>query len=189
MVSALAIGAACGSARDRTATAIADQLSRELGVPTVVSCDRDRCVATTAIGLRIPITLTGDAAGTWHTAPLFEPAPIAAEVHARLQALGVDQPVDCGPLRLADDAPIRCQLGAGGLALATIADDGTVEIELALTAAIANARTVDYDPTDLEARSLALDTDEAEGADPADDDERDDGADAGVTPPLRGPGG
>lgn len=191
-LAAMLVAAACGHG-DRTADQIRAALARELGEPVrTVRCHRDRCEAVTAAGLTVPITLTAGAPRTWTTAPLIDPRPVAAEVQAALASVGAAQAVDCGGLRLADEgaARIECALGGGGAAFATVGVDGAVDVELALTAAVAAARRDPVDPATLEQASRALDTDEAEGSeDEADDADAGVGDDGGVDAILPGPGG
>lgn len=184
---ALIVAAACGRSEDRVAAAIRRDLGRDLGVPVrEVRCHGARCEAVTADGLRIAVALTD--AG-WETVDLLDPRPIAAEVHAALASVGADQAVDCGPPRLATPGGDRvtCALGGGGAAFVDVAADGGLEVELALTAAIAEVRQAPGDPAALERQSRALDTDEAEGAEP--DDDGDGIADAGVDAVLPTSGG
>lgn len=186
---ALVAALACGRGEDRVAAAIRRDLARELGEPIrTVRCQATACEAVTAAGLRIAIARTGRAPVTWTTVDLLDPRPIAAEVHAALASVGSDQAVDCGPLRLAsaDGDHLACALGGGGAAFVDVAADGAVAVELAMTAAIAEARRAAVDPAELERQSRALDTDEAEGAEP--DGEADAAVDAGVDtgPPTTG---
>ena len=115
MIAAVVVAAACGRAPDPLAESIRRELTSTLGQPIrSVRCQPGACVATTATGLAIPITVTGTAPATWTTAQLIDPAPIAAEVHAALTSIGADQGVDCGALRLADDAGPRVECGLAG---------------------------------------------------------------------------
>ncbi len=186
---ALIAMAACGRGEDRVATAIRRDLARELGEPIrEVRCRGAACEAETAAGLRIAVTLTGRAPVAWETVDLLDPRPIAAEVHAALASVGAEQGVDCGPLRLAGAAGdhLECALAGGGAAFVEVATDGAIDVELAMTAAIADARRAPADPADLERQSRALDTDEAEGEEPDGDDAP---PDAGVDAPAPTTGG
>ncbi|MBK9030948.1 MAG: hypothetical protein IPL61_06340 [Myxococcales bacterium] len=193
----LAVTVACGgggAAGDPVAEAIRRDLERSLGQPLAsVRCHAGACVATTAAGLAVPVAVTGTAPVTWTTAELLDPAPIAAEVHAALRTLDADGSVDCGPLRLAADVGpvVECALADGGVAFVRIEADGTLDVELALTATIAAERRAGAADDELERTSRALDSDEAEGDDddtdagPADDG----GLDAGLDAAGPGPGG
>lgn len=195
-LAALAIGALGGCAEGRSRTdAIALRLTAELGVATAVTCRGATCTATTAGGLVIPLAIAAD--GSWQTAPLVEPAALEAAIAAALADLGAAQPVDCGRRRVDDGRPIACALGGGGVALVTLGPDGELDLELAVTSAIAAARTAPADDAALTAASRALDS--VDGDDLDDDGASDDDDDApgpdGLAapptgePPRRGPGG
>ena len=195
-LAALAIGALGGCAEGRSRTdAIADRLTAELGVATAVTCRAATCTATTAGGLVIPVAVAAD--GSWQTAPLVEPAPLEAAIAAALAELGAAQPVDCGRRRVDDGRPIACALGGGGLALVALGPDGELDLELAVTPAIAAARRAPVDDAALTAASRALDRDDGDERDDdgaSDDDASAAGPDGLVAPPAsepprRGPGG
>lgn len=186
---ALIATAACGRSEDRVAASIGRDLARALGEPIRrVRCHAAACEAETAAGLRIAVTLTGRSPVAWETVDLLDPRPVAAEVHAALASVGAEQAVDCGPLRLAGAGGdrIECALGGGGAAFVEVGADGAIDVELAMTAAIADARRAPVDPADLERQSRALDSDEAEGAEPDGDDDQ---TDAGVDAPTPTTGG
>lgn len=187
VLAGLAIAAACSSPGDPVARSVAATVERELGVrPRAVRCQRAACTVSLPGDLTLAVTVDGDRAVAWESAELLDPRPIVAQITGELAALGAPQAVDCGPLRIAPAAPvtIECRLGDGGAAWATIDLSGTVDLEVALTAAIADARRSGPDDAALDALSRALDSDEAEGThdDPVGDDE----VDAAVS---RGPGG
>ncbi len=187
---ALSAAVACGRDPDRVAAAIRRDLARDLGVAIArVTCRGPQCEAVTAAGLRIPVTVTSRRPLAWETVDLIDPAPIAAEVRAALVSVGAAQAIDCGALRLASAGGdrVECALAGGGVALVEVAADGTLDVELALTAAIAATRRAPPDDAALERQSRALDTDEAEGEEPDGDgaDTIDAGVDA-VTPTSGG---
>lgn len=179
---AIALAAlACGSDRapDPRARAMATAITAELGVAVAVRCEATACAATTAAGLVIPIELAAD--GGWHTAELFDPRALTPAVAAALVDVGADQAVDCGPLRLAADGPARCDLAGGGVALVTVGADGELDVELALTPAIAAVRLAAPDEAALSAASTALDRPDEPGPDDDDDGEAET-LDAGLAP-------
>lgn len=191
---ALVVVAACGGGGDRddVSRTIAVELARELGEPVASVHCRDRaCVATTARGVAIPVTVTATKPATWTTEELLDPRPIRAEVLAALAAIGVTTTVDCGPTRLAAEVGSRltCALGTGGAALIALDDAGGIDVELALTAANAAARQEGPDDDTLTQASLALDTDDAEGADDEIDTIDAGVADGSVDAGVRGAGG
>ena len=186
---ALVIAAGCGSSGDPVARSIAATFERELGVaPRTVRCQRAACTIVLADGAAVAVTVRAD--GGWDTEEILDPRPIAAAIEAALADLGAPQRADCGRLRVAPAPPVTvtCRLDGGGVAWASLGPDDAIDLELAVTAAIAEARGTGPGDAALEARSRALDTDEAEGpiGEPASDDE----PDAGLDPPApRGLGG
>lgn len=188
------VAAACGGGdRDELPGTIGAALARELGEPiTTVRCSDRVCVATTARGVPIGIVVSATRPATWTTEELIDPRPIRGEVEAALATIGITTTVDCGPARpaAAVGARLTCALGTGGAALVAIADDGALDVELAVTAAIAAARQEGPDDDTLEQASLALDTDDAEGTD-EEPPELDAGVamDGGVDAGVRGAGG
>lgn len=186
--------AACGRGRDPVERAIELTLARELGVPVqAVRCRRAGCTAHLAGGVALPIERRGDRTVAWETPSLLDPRVVAARVEGELAALGVTDTADCGDLLIAPPAPtgIPCRLGGGGTAWASIDGDGAIELEIAVTAAIAAARQTGPGDPALDRRSRALDSDEAQGI-AEDSDDRDAGTDDAGTDDatiLRGPGG
>ncbi|MEZ4404837.1 MAG: hypothetical protein R3B06_32915 [Kofleriaceae bacterium] len=174
---AAAIAACGGGGRDPLPGSIRQTLGQELGVAiTSVHCGGAACTATTADGLAIPITVTPGEPPTWAAAEVIDPRVLAAEAVEVAATVGLTGPADCGPLRLAAqvDAPIECALPGGAAAFVTVAADGGLAVELAITAEIAAARRGPIDQAALDRASLALDTPD----DQADD--GDDDLDAGV---------
>ena len=80
----------------------------------------------------------------WHIdGRVVQTAPIAAQIAGELADLGVAQTVDCGAAvaRVPLGDRLTCKLSGGGAAFATIAGDGTVELELAIDPAAAAVRS------------------------------------------------
>ncbi|HVK77403.1 MAG TPA: hypothetical protein VM734_29050 [Kofleriaceae bacterium] len=166
-----------GSRRDPVAEAVKAGLEAQLDVKVEqVRCERAGCEATLAGGATLKVKVDGDRELAWETDEVVMTGALAARIRAELGALGVDTTVDCGAPRVTvPGEPVRCELGSGGAVWAAIRDDGEVELEVALTPAIVQARTEDVDVQGLDDLSRALDTDEAQGAGPEDPE-----ADAGV---------
>jgi len=176
LAGALLALAACGGGGDPVARAIGAAVERELGVrPRAVRCARQACTITLPDGAAVEVGIErGDRTVTWRSAELIDPRPIVARVTGELDALGAAQAVDCGALRVAPDGPavVECRLGGGGTAWATVDAGGAIDVEIAMTAAIAAERRAGPGDDALEALSRALDTDDAEGVES--DDDRDD---------------
>lgn len=185
---------ACGSSGDPVARSIATTVERELGVkPRAIRCARPACQVELPGAVTLAVRVDGDHTVTWESDDVIDPRALVDRIAGELAALGVPQAVDCGGLRAAPATAvtIECRLGDGGAAWATVAPDGAVDLELALTAAIAEARRTGPGDAALEAASRALDSDEAQGlaGEPSADTDEAAEVDAGLAPPVRGPGG
>lgn len=165
--------AACSAGSDPVARSIGAAVERELGVrPRSVTCRRDTCTVILPAGDALEVAVGRDRA--WTSAELIDPRPVVDRITADLASLGVPQAVDCGALRLAAEVPttIECRLGGGGAAWATIDADGGIDVELALTAAIAEARRAGPGDDALEALSRALDPGDTDDDPEGEDDEQ-----------------
>lgn len=172
-------GAACGGDRggDPVARAVADGLRRQLGVQVErVRCTRERCDVVLAGGVTMAVRVTGERDVTWEADEQVRTEVIAAYVRTELVQLGIDAPVDCGPALVAitpDAARVTCRFG-DGTAWVDLLPDGGLSLEVAVGAEAVRARTEEGDVDELERRSRALDTDEAEGAAAGSDNDQDD---------------
>lgn len=175
----VAASAACRGERggDPVARAVADGLRKQLGVKVEsVRCTRDRCDVVLAGNVTMAVRVSGERDVTWEADEQVRTAVISAYVHTELVQLGIDAPVDCGPALVAatpEVSRITCRF-TDGTAWVDLLPDGGLVLEVAVGAEAVRARTEEVDVNELEKRSLALDTDEAEGA------TSDDDGDAGV---------
>lgn len=129
--------------------AIAAQLGEQLGGPATVACDALVCRATLADGSAWPVEVqVVDGGWAWRIAGLVATAPLEPYLRATLADLGVGQGVRCAPRlhRLGADAPVACALEHGGVALVTIAADGSTAIELDLDREAGEARSEAVSP-------------------------------------------
>jgi hypothetical protein len=140
-------------------TAIARELTASLGVPVTTRCVIIAGVAgcrAWAGSVEMPIVVENHRGEwTWEVEGRFvNVAPIAAQIAGELADLGVQQTVDCGaPVARIDDR-LGCALSGGGSAFVTVADDGRVDLELAIDPAVAGVRS--ETPRDLTKTSRDL---------------------------------
>jgi hypothetical protein len=142
--------------------AIAEQLAARVGVPLRVLCtlQAGRCRGILPDRSELPIVI--DVIGNWHVEGLLVVSdPIEAYLREAVAEVGAAQEVRCAPkIRIvAAGDRIECKLGAGGIAFATIAADGSFTIELALDHAAGEARSVELPERALTEQSRALETD------------------------------
>jgi len=123
----------------------------------------ERCRGILPDQSELPIVL--EPAGNWRIEGLLVvSAPIEAYLKESVAELGAPQTVRCEPaVRIvAAGDRIECQLEHGGLAFATIAADGSFEVEVALDRASGSARSLAIPDDELVKQSTSLETDEAE---------------------------
>jgi hypothetical protein len=172
--------AACGGGGGSATASLEATLRRALAdALDSAKVTRVRCTAPTACtaevdGASIPIVVEDTGAElAWRLDGLVVDAkPLAVAVFDRLAELELTAAVDCGPrLQVArPGAVVACTIGnvrrgasvvyTEARALATIAADGTADIELVLGAAAITARTAavtDAEVDELDRRSRALD--------------------------------
>jgi hypothetical protein len=185
---AAVLACACGGGRAGPERQIADDLSRQLGVPvTRVRCQGGSyprtCTAEVPGTEGLALTVAEGVDGLEWTLQGFviSTKPLAVRIAIELDDLGVEAEVDCGPtLRVTHIGDrIRCELHGDleGAAWARIVDDeARFELELAIGPEAVAARTTPADAAELERRSRALDVDDVG----EEDDEGPGAADAGA---------
>jgi hypothetical protein len=171
LLALLAAGSsACRGERggDPVERAVADGLRTQLGVEVErVRCSRDRCEVVLAGKVTMSVRLSGERDVSWEADEQVRTAAIAAYGKTELVQLGIDDSVDCGPALVAatpDVSRVTCRFGVG-VAWVDLLPDGGLALEVAVGEDAERARTEDVDVDELERRSRALDTDEAEGPD------------------------
>lgn len=176
--------AACGKGRAGPEAQIAKDLAAQLGAPVrKVTCPEGALPKTCTAdvdGTPLPVTLREDGGElVWDLDGfVISTRPLAAEIAAELDDLGVTADIDCGATYRLTQVGDRlvCALhhdGVDGAAFVRVLDDHAhVDIELALDPAAVAARTGAADPAELEqlSRSLDRDDDEGSGDDEPDDD-------------------
>ncbi len=172
----LAAAACGGSSRSEGVEAIlARDVAAQLGAEVTVTCPTGPFPKACAVHVPGGDDLTIDVAEDRHAylwslrGFVIATAPLVEAIQDELTELGVAGEIACGPALkvVAVGDRVRCDLALGhtlGAAWARILDDdGDFELELALTAAAVQARTIDYDLDALTRESRALDRDDAVG--------------------------
>jgi hypothetical protein len=190
----IAAGTACGGGDGRRAESALERdvraaVTAAIGEPvTSVACTATSCRVVVGGGpVDVPVVVRSDgSATTWAIDGLVVGgAKLEAHVVELLAEIGVvGGRADCGPRVIVARAGDRvtCALSPpldGGRAWATMRDDGTADVEIALDAGIAAERTRDVDENELDALSRALDRDDAGGEDDGDEAAPPPGTDAG----------
>lgn len=142
-------------------TGIARDLTEKLGVPVTTRCviiaGIAMCRAVVGSSVLSIAVKSEKGEWVWHVdGRVVQTAPIAQRIAGELADLGVAQTADCGGAvaRVPEGERLTCKLSGGGAAFASIRNDGTVELELAIDPAAAAVRS--EEPRDLTKTSRDL---------------------------------